>query len=124
LWEKTTGASQQELHYIGSQVTTPTAAAYKRMNQSLMENPNGYLLPLLATGLRFAPSEVGLSLGRQNLDHNSTTFSNSFEAFYLLLGQGSISRSPLALRFAYDKHNYYKLQVASWLAYILHEWKD
>jgi hypothetical protein len=40
---KTTGASQQELHYIGSQVTTPTAVAYKRMNQSLMENPNGYL---------------------------------------------------------------------------------
>jgi hypothetical protein len=27
---------------------------------------------LPATGLRFAPSEVGLSLGRQNLDHNST----------------------------------------------------
>jgi hypothetical protein len=41
---KTTGASQQELHYIGSQVTTPTAAAYKkRMNQSPMENPSGYL---------------------------------------------------------------------------------
>jgi hypothetical protein len=33
---KTTGASQQELHYIGSPVTTPTAAAYKkRMNQYL-----------------------------------------------------------------------------------------
>jgi hypothetical protein len=32
------------IHYIGSPVTTPTAAAYKkRMNQSPMENPNGYL---------------------------------------------------------------------------------
>jgi hypothetical protein len=31
---KTTGASQPELHYIGSQVTMPTAAAYKkRMKQ-------------------------------------------------------------------------------------------
>jgi hypothetical protein len=58
------------------------AAAYKkRMNQSPMETlmgiydpyrrkPTGPSLP--ATGLRFAPSEVGLSLGRQNLDHNST----------------------------------------------------
>jgi hypothetical protein len=32
--------------------------------------------PIPATGLRFAPSEVGLSLGRQNLDHNATFFSD------------------------------------------------
>jgi hypothetical protein len=40
---KTTGASQT-IHYVGSLVTTPTTAAYKkRMNQSPMENPNRYL---------------------------------------------------------------------------------
>jgi hypothetical protein len=32
------------IHYVGSPVTTPTAAAYKkRMNQSPIENPNRYL---------------------------------------------------------------------------------
>jgi hypothetical protein len=62
------GRQPTTIHYIGSPVTTPMAATYKkRMNQSPMENPS---LPV--TGLRFAPSEVGLSLGRQNLDHNST----------------------------------------------------
>jgi hypothetical protein len=34
------------------------------------ESISGPSLP--STGLRFAPSEVSLSLGRQNLDHNST----------------------------------------------------
>jgi hypothetical protein len=49
---KTMGVSQQELHYIRSPVTTPTAAAYKkRMNQSPMENPNESISASL-----FAPS--------------------------------------------------------------------
>jgi hypothetical protein len=75
---KNLGRQPATIHYVGSPVTTPTAAAYKkRMNQSPMENPNkkrmtrsGPSLPV--TDLHFAPSEVGLSLETQNLDHNST----------------------------------------------------
>jgi hypothetical protein len=45
-----------------------------------------------ATGLRFAPSEVGLSLGRQNLDHNSTGPMLTDVAFF----GGHFSNSKLA----------------------------
>jgi hypothetical protein len=42
--EKNHGRQPATIHYVGSLVTTPTAAAYKkRMNQSPMENPNRYL---------------------------------------------------------------------------------
>jgi hypothetical protein len=41
---KNHGRQPATIHYVGSPVTTPTAAAYKkRMNQSPIENPNRYL---------------------------------------------------------------------------------
>jgi hypothetical protein len=41
---KNHGRQPSTIHYVGSLVTTPTAAAYKkRMNQPLMENPDMYL---------------------------------------------------------------------------------
>jgi hypothetical protein len=58
--------------------------------------PDGPLLPPLrsgpslpATGLRFAPSEVSLSVGRQNLDHNSTLSSPQMHVFVIFLNQRS-----------------------------------
>jgi hypothetical protein len=41
---KNHGRQPAIIHYVGSPVTMPTAAAYKkRINQSPMENPNRYL---------------------------------------------------------------------------------
>jgi hypothetical protein len=62
---KTTGASQQQF--------TMSGVWLQRQRRRLTRREWINLGPsLLATGLRFAPSEVGLSRGRQNLDHNST----------------------------------------------------
>jgi hypothetical protein len=58
---KTTGASQQELQYIKSWVTTPCGGLQEDCHQG--ETLIGYisLRPKPpATGLRYAPSQVGL----------------------------------------------------------------
>ena len=63
---KTTGVSQQELHYIGCVFTTPSGGLQEE-SMNYGANPNqGYMYrsgpSLPATDLRSAPSEVGLFL--------------------------------------------------------------
>jgi hypothetical protein len=88
---KTTGASQQQFTMSGVRLQRQLRRLTRREWINLQWKTLTCIydpyrtggLPLLpplrsgaslpATGLRFAPSEVSLSLERQNLDHNSTT---------------------------------------------------